>query len=605
MPKIAPVWVTLSLFCIVPVGVRPQSYDDTELVTAIDLAVELRSAARSGDPARRPSPRLTAQDFEILIGGQTRPLVGLSPVTAAGPLPYQILIYVDPTMSDSRELASAIDLLASNAAQLSGLGSVDFVIADPEPRFVLRQTTAPDLLENLLSSQDWEQMAGDQLRALRAAFLETLAETDTEMDLEELERTFSSQEERFVQERLDLLLSFLAGQATPGRQRILLLTGLQSDRDPGNFYSSWGQDPPGPSESMGLEEPFRSTSAALAAYGWITFPIAAPPRESPLVPGLRIGKWRLAGPAGGRILGVRLSRESERDPELAEAQLEKGQALLAAGRWKDSQEAFELALHHFHGDPRTATLQARALAGLADALGEQGLEDEARSMRAMAGELDPTIAGEDPGALATLLEPTEVLDLIAEETSGRVLYEEEDLDTSLQGLGRRLRLTLQIPGVPTGEIYPVVARISDKKLIVRGPLWVRFGSPPTVSIARARLLASGGPVEPDLVLDARLEWSADTDLARLELQLPLATGGDELEPGEVSQRCRLTAAWLAEDEIQGIEQVAVDCPFRDGLLAASLELRAPSGSELAALVVEHLASERWGAEIFEVESPAN
>jgi len=321
-----------------------------------------------------------------------------------------------------------------------------------------------------------------------------------------------------------------------------------------------------------------------------------------LLPGLRIGKWRVAGPAGGRILGVRIARESERDPELAEAHMEKGQALLASGKAGESEEAFRLALHHFYGDPRTKNQQAEALVGLADALKQQGEEDEARVMLALASQMDTSVATEDPTALASLLNPTEVLEILAGETSGRVLYEESDLEVSMLGLQHRQRLTLQLPGTPRGEIYPIEARISRQGWVVRSPLWIRFGTPPGVPAARARLLINGDDVESTLVLDARVERrSATSDLALTEFRLPIATNDDEPLPAE-GYGCRISAAWVAADEGLRVDQRLLSCSLGDEGLSGSFEISLDS--ELVALVVEHLATGDWGAEIFEIEVPA-
>lgn len=531
-------------------------------------------------------------------------------MVASGPVPYQILIYVDPTMVNSHELQCSLDLLVSKAIGLTGIAAVDFVIANPEPRFVLRRAQGPEMLENLLASYDWKQEASDEIRALRAGFLEALAETESAEDLQTLRQAFAREEERIVQERLDLLLAFLAGQDQYDRHRALLLVGMNFDLEPAAFYKAWGngsgeRNESGSAGPANLGQSWRSTAAALAAYGWISYPVAAPLQEDPLLPGMRIGKWRLAGPAGGRIIGIKITRESERDPELARAHLENGQALLAAGRLEESEAAFREALHHFHGDPSTARQQAEALVGLADALEGQGLADEARSMRAQAGELDPSVVTQDPTALATLLAPTEALDILAAETSGRVIHEGGDLETSLLALQRRVRLTFQVSGQPPGEDYPVEVRFTRRDWDVGSPSRVRFGTPPLVALARTRLLIAGDIAEPPLVLDARAQRdAAGGQRATVEFRLPLMDGEEDVPP-ETNQACRMSMAWLAEDEVLEVAQRRVDCQAASAVLTGSLTTEAPVDSELVALVVEHLASGAWGAEIFEIGSAAN
>jgi hypothetical protein len=413
-----------------------------------------------------------------------------------------------------------------------------------------------------------------------------------------------------VQERLDLLLTFLADQDDPGRHRALLLVGLNFDLDPASFYAAWGDDVGNPSQPASapgspLDAVSRSAAAVLAAYGWISYPVAAPSREGPLVPGIRVGKWRLAGPAGGRILGVKITHESERDPELAQGHLDNGQALLAAGRLAESEAAFRQALHHYYGDPRTAAQQAEALVGLADALDGQGLADEARATRVLAGELDSSVTVEDPTALATLLAPREALEIVAAETSGRVIHDRDDLEVSLLGLRRRLRLTFQLSGDPPGEILPVELSVARQGWRVAGPQWVRFGTPPSVSEARVRLLVAGDMVEPPMIVDARAHRGTTEDRqATVDFQLPLTSAATETML-EGSQTCRLSTAWLVEGKIPQVEQQSVSCPAVDNVLTGSLAMEVPADFELLALVVEHLASGAWGAEIFELDSATN
>ena len=89
----------------------------------------------------------------------------------------------------------------------------------------------------------------------------------------------------------------------------------------------------------------------------------------------------------------------------------------------------------------------------------------------------------------------------------------------------------------------------------------------------------------------------------MEFQLLLAAGDTESPLGE-SHDCRFTAISLAPDEMLEIEQRRSSCSLMDQGLIGSFEIEVTPSSELVALVVEHLASGDWGAEIFEIEAPA-
>ncbi len=153
----------------------------------------------------------------------------------------------------------------------------------------------------------------------------------------------------------------------------------------------------------------------------------APERPSPLVPGLRIGKWRVSGPAGGRIIGLRIVREHQRKRQKAENLVELGLAQLEKSEAEKAEESFRQALVHFAGDPRTAQSQAQAFLGLSEALALQEEAQGAREALAQAVVLDSSIEEENPEAVAALWEPLEPLKLLARESSGGLVENEDDL----------------------------------------------------------------------------------------------------------------------------------------------------------------------------------
>ena len=583
-----------------------QSYAETERVTVVDLPVELGSLSSPEGPAARPPANLAADDFEIIVGGESQQAVAVDAVQGTGPVPHHVLVYVEPTFSDGRELQDALGWITAVASKLANRAVVDVVIADPEPRFLVQGNTDPSFLENLFTSTDWRQSATDEIRELRAGFIQALTDTESEVDLGSMQAAFALEEERMVQRRLDLLLAFLADHVAPGRQRALWLVGLQFDLDPMAFYGSFGDGAAAKStvdssRRGALEAGVRELAKNLGAYGWVTYPIATPEAPSPLRRGLRIGRWRVTGPAGGRIIGVRIARESERDPEVARGHLENGKALLEQGSPVEAEEAFRLALHHYYGDDRTAEEQAEATAGLAAALEAQGKSVEARSALRTASDLDEGVTVENPEALAELLDPTAALQPFVFETSGRVAREQQDLEAALVDLDRRLRVSLQLAGEPTGELMAVEVRyLRAGGLLARNPRWARFGSPPGVSAARARLLHDDLGTEPAVILDGRVERAGGAAAqATLEFRLPLAdTFGEESDGRE--RACRLTVTALVEDAAVEIEQRPLTCRSRDGGVEGAVDLTLPEPAELVGVVVEDLASSTWGAEIFEV-----
>lgn len=563
----------------------------------IDLPVELQS--------KRAARNLSVEDFRILVDGKPQPILGYAQVTATDLHPYQTVIYFDSELTDNRQLRASADLLLQSLENLLRLGPVNLVMADPEPRFLIRDSNDSGLLGNALAGGSWNEVAGDGIRALRSGFLEAIRDFESEEEVLELADVAAQEEARLVQQRLDLLLSFLASSGTPGKLKALLLVGFRFDMDPAAFYDAWTRverpAEPSPMESVvSPDSRVHQLAAAIAAYGWITLPIAPPEPESPLLPGWRIGKWRIAGPAGGRIIGLQIVRESERDPVLAQAHLENGEALLAQEQPAEARTAFKRALHHFHGDPKTASAQARALVGLGAAEKALGDDDEARTAVNLAAEVDSVVVEESGEVVAVLQDPLAPLGVLATESSGRVIREREVMDTTLADLRRRVRLSFQLEGEPTGEAFPVTVNSTRPGLTLASPAWVRFGTVETVAGARMRLAMEGDLVEPTHDLDARLQREGDREgLALLELRLEMDDQGSNEQLG-AEEHCRVTMGTGSSTEnTQFISHQLICCAFTEsGLLGSS---RLPVDSEFLAVSLEHLPTGSWGMTVVELE----
>lgn len=590
------VWVALTLGSA---AAGAQGYSEIERVTATDLPLEF-----SRDRGARD---LSKEELVVLVGGEAQPIVALESLKASDLQPYQVLVYLDSEMVDRHHLQASSDLLLEARTSLIELGTVDVVVADPQPRFVLRGSGEETRVEEALRGGPWRSTSGDGIRALRSAFLEAISNPESAGETEALAAAYIGEETRLVQQRLDLLASFLAENGVPGKLKILLLVGLRFDMNPAEFYQAWIKDDGSSAvqprvEMGGVESQILELAEAAAAYGFITLPVAPAEPSGPLVPGVRIGKWRLSGPAGGRILGIKLSRESERDPELAEGYLENGEALLGEGRSLEAKAAFEKALHHFYGDPKTAELQARALMGLSTAEEMLGDDDRARTLKFMASNVDAAVAKDLDQPLSILLDPRSALEVLAQESSGVLVEDVDGMHSTVSDLDRRVRLSIQLVGEPTGVALPVAVQSTMPGVMVSQPRWVRFGTPDHVAAARVRLVMSGELLETAQDLDARLTRDEAGDgSARLELRLE---GVGEVAATEVDEerRCRLTiGTGSAEEGSQHIEHRRVPChSSQDGLSASDVV----SGElEFAVVLLEHLASAEWGVNVVEREDP--
>ena len=584
-----------------------ESFGEEERVTAIDLVVDPWEA---GTAARKSTKDLTPDDFKLIVGGEPRRVVAIGP-PSFGNLSesWQVVIYVDEALSSAATVRWASDLLFEQSEDLVRLGQVDLVIAAEEPVFLLRGSRESGMLRSSLARLSESERGRDDLTAMRSAFLTALHDENGDYYPAELRTAFRAEEERLIRRRLDMLLTFLADDAGAGSRRVLFLVSDGFDLIPDNFYSLWAnleselsgqgssQDLEVPDPRLKLEESVSATARALSAYGWITHPLVAPERSSPLVPGLRIGKWRVSGPAGGRIIGLRIVREHQRKKQKAENLVKLGLAQLEKGEPAKAEESFRQALVHFAGDPRTAQSQAQAFLGLSEALALQEEAQGAREAMAEAAVLDPSIEEENPAAVAALWEPLEPLKLLARESSGGLVANQDELIATAAGLGQRLRLTYQEVGAPRGEMLRASVGWSGHEGAFRSPAWTRFGTPESVAAARARSLLAGHFADTELELD-------------LVVQSPQADEGwtlqaafeepPDLEGWQEQRLLRVTVATAAPDVTPVVTHRLLQGSEEDPWPVFSTRIDSEDSGSWLVVVMEDLATGHWAADVAEL-----
>ena len=588
-------------------GQTTKSFGEEERVTAIDLVVD---PWEGGASAKKSVKDLVPEDFELSVGGESRSVVAIGP-PSFGNLSesWQVLIYVDEALSTASTVRWASDLLLLRAEDIVRLGQVDLVLAAEEPVFLLRGSREAGMLRSSLARLSESERGRDELTALRSAFLTALHDETGDYAPKELRAAFRAEEERLIRGRLDMLLTFLADDAGVGSRRVLFLVTDGFDLVPDDFYSLWSKLESERSDASAslpailadagssIEDAAMTTARAISAYGWITHPLVAPERPSPLVPGLRIGKWRVSGPAGGRIIGLKIVREHQRQQQKAENLVELGLAQLEKSEPAKAEESFRQALVHFAGDPRTAQSQAQAFLGLSEALALQDQAQGAREALAQAVVLDPAIGKENPEAVAALWEPLEPLRLLAQESSGGLIDGEGRLTTTTSELGQRLRLTYQEVGAPRGEMLPVSVRWSGREGAFRSPAWTRFGTPETVAAARARSLLAGEfadtELELDLVVEASQSGQGRTLLATFE-EPP------DLEGWQENRLLRVTVATAAPDTTPEVTHHLLQGSEEDPWPLFSSQLVTEGPQNWLVVVMEDLATGNWAADVVEI-----
>lgn len=505
-----PLPVLLSALALLPItqvagqeAPRAGRFGDEAEVVAVDVTVELPGGGGLGGllGGRTPGPdELEARAED----GTPLPVIAVQePAAELG----RLVLYFDLSLSDDYQLEWSADLLAQGAGELVALAPVEVVVADPVARTVLPPTRNASEVEETLARLAFFGEAQDALveariarategRTRRAGATGALPLTGDGQSASQAGSgtgpgegsavaTSGSAGEAAVRRSLDTLLLTLVERSDEGdpRRAVLLSSGgfdleAASDRDPSGVAATEDAS----SRPTVLTDQAQETGRTLAAYGWRVVPLLAPERGGP-VAGLRLGKLRL----GGADSGALATWEEDRDPELAEAHLERARSLRGQGRSEQAAEAAETAVHHFAGDPRTGRRQAEALVLLAELHHELGDPQRARRALRRAARYAPDLLADHPVTAALPRAPEAGLAALAEPgTAGKALpatRSGRDFRRALGALNQRSIVTVQLPGPPDGALHRVELRPKDRGRSAPLTAWARFGTPEAVQAA--------------------------------------------------------------------------------------------------------------------------
>ncbi len=600
-----------------------RTFEEERRITAIDLVLGFESGAiRDWATESGPPSGLRAQDFEILYDGQPRPVVGLE--TGAGS--WQIVIYFDAALTGSAGLRWAATALAGRSDELTALGEVTIVVADPAPWTMLAPTRDRNQLNASLSHLARFQEGRDELLALRAQAVEQWGNRDAEPELEDAEllAAIVAEEGRIVRARHDDLLLELTEREGSGPHRALLVASGGYDLRPREFYRSLIEGPTAGAAAEGtpsaeLNRETATLARTLAAYGWVVLPLL-PPEGDPLQEGIRIGKLRLTAPSleverqratptdweeyDRTVLWLFNGRlEGKRKPKRAEAYLELGAALHDQGKLAEAEDALRQALYHFAGDPKTAERQAAAFARLGAVLQAREQPQEANAALRLARRLDPGVEISGAGPIAALLDAVAPLETLADTTGGVVVSSARALTGALDGLRRRVWLTYQIGGAPDGDLHALEARFKGSRSLTH-PRWARSSTPESVSSARVRRLLAGEPTGGDLELEAEFLTAAGSGSDRRgELQValePVAGDAGAESDATAGTVLRLSLGVGGPDVDPTVEHRRLGSQADRDTWSYSVGFEMPEDRSWLAVLVEDLETGAWGGRLIEI-----
>jgi len=576
-------WIGLAIATAVPSQAAPEPppkavFEQLDRLTAIDVTVEV-ARVKERWAAGEPRPG----DFQILLDAQPRSLIGVAPVAPAGG--WRTVIYFDIELASARTVRWAAETLAQQATRLTERGRVEVVVADPLPRQLLQPTRDPQALRAVLNQLALHPPGREVLLRLRSEVLQELHRGATELAPAELMVWASGEEVLRVRWQQDRLLAWLLDVGSEDERALFWITDGY-DLRPADFYASQIDSEVAAAHQTSLVAASSELARTVASYGWLTFPLKAPAPQLAL-PGKRIGKWRLQG--------LTAAREADRDPDLAAAYLELGEALQVQGKLEDAERAYRKALHHYYRDPRTADRQAAALAGLGRVLLALGQDASARRAFRQALDLDPQVVLQAGIPAPILISPTAPLEELAQASGGRLLRQAGAVAEAIDSWSRRLRLSYQVAGDPDGRLWPLKVLGPGEELLV-GPAWGRFSTPLTVAEARLRLAPS--TIDAAGLLPLRVDLSLPVSAgAPAKLQVALAEGAADL----LSGGALLRTSWgvgVEERLLRSEHRIPESPPVSDlNAWRDHFEVESADAEGWVAVLVEDLLSGLWRVEM--------
>jgi VWFA-related protein len=508
----------------------------------VDLAVEVRD--RKGALPKPPA----AADLTVLEDGEPRRVISFEPL---GQTPWRFVVYVDRVLASSRTLRAALGALTAQSAALAALGTVEVVLAEPEPLTILPATRDPYAIEETLGRLAYAGQGLDGVRSVRRRFRDQAAagaaaatNPASPGNLEApvgVAEEAAEEEVRLVRRQVDHLAAWLADSPAgkdkdADRPRALFYVADGWDRDPREFYRPLrpasapkiGAEAKDPLAPFTLETDAPALARILAALGWTALPLAV--ADAPL-PDLR--RPRL-GSSQQTTTGVPLTLpERDRKREL-EKEIEK--------RERERETAL-------------------------------------------------------------LLHPSDPLKEMAEASGGEVLESPLALPDVLARLRGRFLLRYEAPPVTDGRARVVVVRAASPDLTLRTWQLVGAGTPADLAALRARRLLEGEEGRGDLPVSAalRIENGGPTGRqAQVEVHLsPAALPAGSMPPILADAILRLTAA--APEETIGARLLQRPLGAGDATGDEPWTYRVtvplPEGADRLAVVVDLPATGVWGGEL--------
>ena len=243
---------------------RPESFEDKLFVREVELVFEAPPLT-----LLHPFPP-SEDDLMVIEDGQARPVIKAGTVddpTTRSALkregfdfaPWNAVVWVDEALAEPETVFVATLALAQQASRLAELGSVEVVVARPEPEIEAAATRETRRLEQVLADLAGKARVERDRAATRPR---------------EHSGVSSRPDTSTLRRQLDRLLVHLAGQRDPGPRLLFLVAdGFAVTPRESRVFETGAADPAAGERAAVIQEAAR----LLAAYGWVT--VALPLRK--------------------------------------------------------------------------------------------------------------------------------------------------------------------------------------------------------------------------------------------------------------------------------------------------------------------------------------
>lgn len=205
-------------------------------------------------PAGGRLSELKPADFLVFQDGAPRQVLKVEPLGAGAGGPWSFVLYVDRVLTAPDTVVDATLALARQARELTRLGTVEVVVADPEPRVTLAASRSANDVSDALGA------IADQARRDRSR-------------ANDVRQTAApAPEPALLRRQLDRMLVAVAGRPGAGAQALFLVAdGFVPPPGEADLLSPQAAAALEPAPPGTAAAALRESARVLAAGGWVTF----------------------------------------------------------------------------------------------------------------------------------------------------------------------------------------------------------------------------------------------------------------------------------------------------------------------------------------------